>query len=125
MTAMAMMSATGLLRMIASVNGSRPRARRLVARLAGDEFAIALAVRKEELVEAEVLAEQLLREVTRPMEAEGLLVQVGAFSELRAADPDEGQIPDLLRRADIALDRAKSNAVGASDLVRRRAWSEH
>jgi predicted signal transduction protein with EAL and GGDEF domain len=38
-----------------------------------------------------------------------LLVQVGAFVGIAAADPHEGPIPDLLRRADIALDRAKSS----------------
>jgi diguanylate cyclase (GGDEF)-like protein len=97
------------LRMIASTMEETAGAGRLVARLAGDEFAIAFAMHKEEMAEAEVLADCLLREVTRPMEAEGLLVQVGAFIGIAAADPEEGPIPDLLRRADIALDRAKSN----------------
>ena len=48
------------------------------------------------------------RSVTRPFEAEERLVQVGAFLGIAASNPDEGQIPDFLRRADIALDRAKS-----------------
>ncbi|HXG81927.1 MAG TPA: EAL domain-containing protein [Sphingomicrobium sp.] len=97
------------LRMIASSMEEIAGPSRLVARLAGDEFAIAFAAHRNELTEVEVIAERLLREVTRPMEAEGLLVQVGAFVGIAAADPDEGPIPDLLRRADIALDRAKSN----------------
>ncbi len=80
----------------------------LVARLAGDEFAIALSRPKDARGNAEQLAERLLQAVTRPMEAEGRLVQVGAFVGIAAADPEEGQIPDILRRADIALDRAKS-----------------
>ena len=62
-----------------------------------------------EVPEAEQLAERLLRAVTRPMEAEGRLVQVGAFIGIAASNPSDGQIPDLLRRADIALDRAKSS----------------
>jgi diguanylate cyclase (GGDEF)-like protein len=81
----------------------------LVARLAGDEFAIALAAPQGEVIEAEQLAERVLRAVTRPMEAESRLVQVGAFIGIAASDPVEGQIPDFLRRADIALDRAKSS----------------
>ncbi|HET9336189.1 MAG TPA: EAL domain-containing protein [Sphingomicrobium sp.] len=97
------------LRMIASSMEEAAGPSRLVARLAGDEFAIAFAIPKEEVAEAEVLADCLLREVTKPMEAEGLLVQVGAFVGIAAADPHEGPIPDLLRRADIALDRAKSS----------------
>ena len=97
------------LRMIASTMEEVAGPDRLVARLAGDEFAIAFAAHKEELVAAEALAERLLREVTRPMEAEALLVQVGAFVGIAAARPEEGPIPDLLRRADIALDRAKSS----------------
>ncbi|HEY0627953.1 MAG TPA: GGDEF domain-containing phosphodiesterase, partial [Sphingomicrobium sp.] len=62
-----------------------------------------------ELPNVEQLAELLLRGVTRPIEAEGRLVQVGAFVGIAASDPADGQIPDLLRRADIALDRAKSS----------------
>lgn len=98
----------GMLRMIAASleQGAGPGP--LVARLAGDEFAIALAVPKEEFANVELLAEKLLKSVTRPFEAEGRLVQVGAFLGIAASNPDEGQIPDFLRRADIALDRAKS-----------------
>lgn len=98
-----------MLRMIASEleQGAGPDA--LVARLAGDEFAIALHSTRPALPHIEQLADQFLRNVTKPMEAEGRLVQVGAFVGIAASDPAEGQIPDLLRRADIALDRAKSS----------------
>ena len=80
----------------------------LVARLSGDEFAIALATDKGERDDAELLAQRLLHAVTRPLEVDGLLIQVGAFLGIAASDPNDGQIPDLLRRADIALDHAKS-----------------
>ncbi|MFL6852531.1 MAG: putative bifunctional diguanylate cyclase/phosphodiesterase [Sphingomicrobium sp.] len=79
----------------------------LVARLAGDEFAIASAAPQAAVANAEVMAEQLLRSITRPMEAEGKLVQVGAFIGIASSSPEEALIPDLLRRADIALDSAK------------------
>jgi len=80
----------------------------LVARLSGDEFAIALATDKAGYGDAELLAQRLLHAVTRPLETDGLLIQVGAFLGMAASDPNDGQIPDLLRRADIALDHAKS-----------------
>jgi diguanylate cyclase (GGDEF)-like protein len=98
-----------MLRLIASSLEQLACPDHLVARLAGDEFAIALAAPRDHLPQAEQLAERLLRSVTRPMEAEGRVVQVGAFIGIAASDPDEGQIPDFLRRADIALDRAKSS----------------
>jgi diguanylate cyclase (GGDEF)-like protein len=97
-----------VLRMIAAALEQGVGPDHLVARLSGDEFAIALAASKEEYAEVEQLAERLLRSVTRPFEVEGRLVQVGAFLGIAASNPEEGQIPDFLRRADIALDRAKS-----------------
>jgi len=96
-----------LLRMIAASLEQLAEADHLVARLSGDEFAVALAATTEDARESEQLAERLLRIVTRPMEIDGRLVQVGAFLGIAASEPGEGQIPDFLRRADIALDRAK------------------
>jgi diguanylate cyclase (GGDEF)-like protein len=98
-----------MLRMIAASLEQLSDIGGLVARLAGDEFAIALSSPPDRVPEAEQLAERLLHAVTRPMEAEGRLVQVGAYIGIAASNPGDGQIPDLLRRADIALDRAKSS----------------
>lgn len=97
-----------LLNMIASAIEQAAADSALVARLAGDEFAIACAAPREAVINAEVMAEQLLHTITSPMEAEGKLVQVGAFIGIAVSNPEEAQIPDLLRRADIALDSAKS-----------------
>jgi diguanylate cyclase (GGDEF)-like protein len=98
-----------MLRMIASSLEQLSAGFGLVARLAGDEFAIAFSAPAGNVPDAEQMAERLLRAVTRPMEAEGRLVQVGAYIGIAVSNPAEGQIPDLLRRADIALDRAKSS----------------
>jgi diguanylate cyclase (GGDEF)-like protein len=97
-----------VLRMIASAMELAAGPGNLVARLAGDEFAIALATPRAKVANAWILAEELLASVTRPMEVEDKLVQVGAFLGIAAAEPADAQIPDLLRRADIALDRANS-----------------
>ena len=97
-----------VLRMIASAMEQTAGPGNLVARLAGDEFAIALATPRAKVANAWILAEELLAAVTRPMEVEDKLVQIGAFLGIAAAEPAEAQIPDLLRRADIALDRANS-----------------
>ncbi len=80
----------------------------LVARLSGDEFAVALTTEKGDHAEAELLAQRLLCAVTRPLEADDRLIQVGAFLGIAACDPSDGQIPDFLRRADIALDHSRS-----------------
>lgn len=97
-----------VLRMIASAMEAAAGPTSLVARLAGDEFAIALAAPRAKVANAWILAEDLLALVTKPMEVDGKLVQIGAFLGIAAAEPNDAQIPDLLRRADIALDRAKS-----------------
>jgi diguanylate cyclase (GGDEF)-like protein len=97
-----------LLRLIAAAMEQIAGQGELVARLGGDEFAIAYAAPRESVADSELLAGHILKAITRPMEADGKLVQIGAFVGIAASNPGEGQIPDMLRRADIALDRAKS-----------------
>ena len=97
-----------VLRLIAAAMEQTAGPAKLVARLAGDEFAIAFAAPQDLMADAETLAETLLQAITRPMDTDGKLVQVGAFVGIAASNPSDGQIPDMLRRADIALDRANS-----------------
>ncbi|WP_147416685.1 putative bifunctional diguanylate cyclase/phosphodiesterase [Sphingomonas edaphi] len=97
-----------VLRMIASALEQAVQPGHLVARLAGDEFAVAMAADKDQPAIVEQLGERLLRSVTRPFEVDGRLVQIGAFLGIASSAPADGQIPDFLRRADIALDRAKN-----------------
>ncbi|MES2904613.1 MAG: bifunctional diguanylate cyclase/phosphodiesterase [Pseudomonadota bacterium] len=77
-----------------------------LARLGGGEFAVLVATSDRQ--DALTLAKQLLRRVTTPIEEQGKYIQVGAFLGLSSACPSDSSIPDLLRRADIAMDHAKS-----------------
>jgi len=83
----------------------------VLARLGGDEFAVALALRPEQMPHAEHLAETVLKTVTRPLLFEEKIIQVGAFAGIASASAPGARIPDLLRRADIAMDHARSGRV--------------
>ena len=83
----------------------------IIARLSGDEFAAALAIDPAELGRSEVLAEAALRGITRPFTIDERTIQVGAFAGIAVASAADAQIPDLLRRADIALNHAKNGRV--------------
>ena len=84
----------------------------VVARLSGDEFAVAFALPMERLIEAEQASERILRAVTRPFEIDSKMLQVGAFVGLAHCDAANVRVPDLLRRADIAADHATNGRVG-------------
>jgi diguanylate cyclase (GGDEF)-like protein len=83
----------------------------IVARMSGDEFAIALSSDADKLSDVEWIADSVLKAVTRPFTVNERLLQVGAFAGIAAAEAAETSIPNLLRRADIAMDRAKSGRV--------------
>jgi diguanylate cyclase (GGDEF)-like protein len=83
----------------------------VIARLSGDEFAVAFALGGAEKDRAEELAEAVLRTVARPLMLNDRIIQVGAFAGIALAPAGEASIPDVLRRADIAMDRARSGRV--------------
>jgi diguanylate cyclase (GGDEF)-like protein len=83
----------------------------VLARLSGDEFAVALALDPANLESAETIAETVLRTVTRPLLFEERIIQVGAFVGIASAPAGSARIPDVLRRADIAMDHARSGRV--------------
>jgi diguanylate cyclase (GGDEF)-like protein len=83
----------------------------VLARLSGDEFAVALPLRVDQVAEAEQLADTVLKTVTRPLLFEEKIIQVGAFAGIASAPAAGARIPDLLRRADIAMDHARSGRV--------------
>ena len=80
----------------------------LVARLSGDEFAIAMALHATRMDEVSELGLVLLRSTTRPFQEQDKFIQVGAFVGMAEADPAGCSLPDLLRRADIAMEHARS-----------------
>jgi diguanylate cyclase (GGDEF)-like protein len=79
-----------------------------IARLSGDEFAIALTVDPANAAEAERAAESVLHSVTTAFSIDDRVMQVGAFAGIASAPAADVRIPDLLRRADIAMEHAKS-----------------
>jgi diguanylate cyclase (GGDEF)-like protein len=83
----------------------------VIARLSGDEFAVALALQSQEMARAEELADAVLQIVTRPVLFEERIIQVGAFVGIASTPAANARIPDILRRADIAMDHARSGRV--------------
>jgi len=80
----------------------------LVARLGGDEFAIVQAG-TEQPFGATALATRLIAEIAKPFELDGHQVVIGASVGISIA-PNDGSDPDkLLKNADMALYRAKSD----------------
>ena len=99
----------------------------LVGRTGSDEFAIAM-ISPEPREDAESGVESLLRLTTRPFEIEGRMIQVGAFAGMASASAADVRVPDLLRRADIALDHAKTGRVARPiwfDAAMERALMVH
>lgn len=80
----------------------------VIARLSGDEFAVALALPAEKAERVEHIADLVLNTVSRPQTIEDRIIQVGAFAGIASAAGKGARIPDVLRRADIAMDRARS-----------------
>ena len=98
-----------LLRSIAAAMRAALPPEAVVARLSGDEFAVAACLPTTDLARAETAAEALLRDVSRTYDIDGTYVQVGAFAGIASAGPGQAsRASDLLRRADIALDQARS-----------------
>lgn len=83
----------------------------VLARLSGDEFAVALALADDQISRADKLADAVLKTVTKPLLFEEKIIQVGAFAGIASARGSDVRIPDLLRRADIAMDHARSGRV--------------
>jgi diguanylate cyclase (GGDEF)-like protein len=82
-----------------------------IGRLAADEFAVAVITAADNRDAAESLAEAALHAASRPFAIGERIIQLGAFAGIASAPAAQTRIPDLLRRADIAMDHAKSGRV--------------
>ena len=79
-----------------------------VARLGGDEFALLQAVEGDQREGAIILANRLLEAVSAPYEIEGHQVIIGTSIGIVLAPSDGLDTDQLLKNADLALYRAKS-----------------
>ena len=83
----------------------------VIARLSGDEFALAIALGASALQQAEEIADSVLKTVSHPLLLDDRIIQVGAFAGIASAPAKDASIPDVLRRADIAMDHARNGRV--------------
>ncbi len=87
----------------------------VIARLGGDEFALMLgAVPSAEAALA--LAQAIVSDLSRPIEVEGRLIQMGASVGIALAPDHATNADELLRAADMALYEAKSAGRGMATL---------
>jgi diguanylate cyclase (GGDEF)-like protein len=95
-----------LLRAIAAAISHQLGEESVAARLNGDEFAVAFIVPGADAILPNKIGEDLLQSVTGPFEVAEKMLQVGAYLGIATAPAGEIGIPDMLRRADIAMDQA-------------------
>jgi diguanylate cyclase (GGDEF)-like protein len=86
----------------------------MAARLGGDEFAVIVIT--EDIDEALFIARRIIERISRPFQFDGQLVQVGMSVGITMA-PFDGKTPAaLLKNADLALYRAKTEGRGVARL---------
>jgi diguanylate cyclase (GGDEF)-like protein len=101
----------------------------VVARLGGDEFAVLQQLGKDEKADALALADELLAVIIKPVEIESHQLTVATSVGIALA-PDHGLVAEqLLKKADLALYRAKSDGRNGYCLfepqMERDAYSRH
>ena len=96
-----------LIREFASRITALVRAEDTVARIGGDEFAV-LVCDVESTAAIESLCERLLEAARRPFEVAGVRADVGASIGVAIAAEPDCRYTDLLRKADVALYKAKN-----------------
>jgi diguanylate cyclase (GGDEF)-like protein len=83
------------------------RATDLVARLGGDEFAV-ITPDVGELGDLQTLADRIINVVRAPYAIMGHTLSIGASIGITSIARDTGEVADIMRRADVALYRAKN-----------------
>ncbi len=79
----------------------------LVARLGGDEFAV-IAPDVGELGNLQSLAERIIQALRAPYAIMGHTIAIGASIGITSITRESGEVADIMRRADVALYRAKN-----------------
>jgi len=98
-------------RRIERIAGPLAPHRRMVARLAGAEFAIGMPT-PSTIDEAELLASELLAAISRPFVAGEHVVTLTARIGIAGSRPEERDASELLRRASLALADAREGEAG-------------
>ena len=107
-----------LLKMVAERLKSEVRGDNLVARLGGDEFAIVLAADVSPN-EASDYAARLIRTLSARYDMDGIEVVIGASIGIALSPGDGDTSEELMRNADMALYRAKSDGGGVHRFFER------
>jgi diguanylate cyclase (GGDEF)-like protein/PAS domain S-box-containing protein len=107
-----------LLRSVADRLRSQVRGNNLVARLGGDEFAVILAAGVSPN-EASDYAAELIKILSDAYEIDGIEVVIGASIGIALAPGDAETSEELMRNADMALYRAKSDGGGVHRFFER------
>src|SRR5262249_26149620 len=79
----------------------------LVARLGGDEFAV-ITPDVGELGDLQTLAERIINALRAPYAIMGHTLAIGASIGIASITRETGTVADIMRRADVALYRAKN-----------------
>jgi diguanylate cyclase (GGDEF)-like protein len=95
-----------LLRDVANNIAAELREVDLAARLGGDEFAVIL-VGANQKADIQTLAQRYIDNIRKPLEIEGQTISVGVSIGIALFPADADVVDDLIRRADLALYRAK------------------
>src|ERR1700730_16636181 len=107
-----------LLRLVADRLRSQVRGNNLVARLGGDEFAVILASDVSPN-EASDVASRLIKILSATYDIDGIEVVVGASIGIALSPGDGDACEELMRNADMALYRAKSDGGGVHRFFER------
>jgi diguanylate cyclase (GGDEF)-like protein/PAS domain S-box-containing protein len=107
-----------ILKMVAGRMRAEVRGNNLVARLGGDEFAIVLASDISPN-EANDFAARLIEILSVPYEMDGIEVVIGASIGIALSPGDGTHSEELMRNADMALYRAKSEGGGVHRFFER------
>jgi diguanylate cyclase (GGDEF)-like protein/PAS domain S-box-containing protein len=107
-----------LLKMVAGRMRAEVRGNNMVARLGGDEFAIVLAADISPN-EANDYAARLIEIISVPYDMDGIEIVIGASIGIAMSPGDGDSSEELMRNADMALYRAKSEGGGVHRFFER------